>query len=50
MLPRGPGGLGSRRGRIPADAPLVHTPARNLPPITERDKGIHYVGAAGSPR
>ncbi|MED5810757.1 oxygenase MpaB family protein [Mycolicibacterium sp. 050232] len=29
-------------GRIPADAPLVHTPARNLPPIGHRDNGMHY--------
>ncbi|ORV28519.1 hypothetical protein AWB98_09805 [Mycolicibacterium conceptionense] len=29
-------------GRLPADAPLVHTPARNLPPIGHRDNGMHY--------
>ncbi|HNM10026.1 MAG TPA: oxygenase MpaB family protein [Mycobacterium sp.] len=50
MHPRARAGWDRAEGRIPADAPLVHTPARNLPPITERDKGIHYVGAAGSPR
>lgn len=50
MHPRARAGWDRAEGRIPADAPLVHTPARNLPPITERDKGIHYLGAAGSPR
>ena len=29
-------------GRIPSDAPLVHTPARNLPPVGHRDNGMHY--------
>ena len=29
-------------GRILADAPLVHTPARNLPPLDARDNGMHY--------
>ncbi|ROZ89355.1 oxygenase MpaB family protein [Gordonia sp. OPL2] len=29
-------------GRTPADAPLVHTPARNLPPQAERDNPMHY--------
>ncbi|WP_116103745.1 oxygenase MpaB family protein [Amycolatopsis thermalba] len=31
------------RGEVPADAPLVETPARNLPPLSERDSPIHYV-------
>jgi uncharacterized protein (DUF2236 family) len=30
------------RGRRPADAPLVETPARNLPPVHERDRPTHY--------
>jgi uncharacterized protein (DUF2236 family) len=46
MHPRARAGWDRAEGRIPADAPLVHTPARNLPPVAERDKGIHYVGAA----
>ncbi|MFM9377565.1 oxygenase MpaB family protein [Gordonia sp. VNK21] len=29
-------------GRIPADAPLLHTPVRNLPSGAEREKPIHY--------
>ena len=29
-------------GRIPADAPLVHTPARNLPPLDKRGDPMHY--------
>ncbi|WP_431921080.1 oxygenase MpaB family protein [Amycolatopsis tucumanensis] len=31
------------RGEVPADAPLVETPARNLPPLSERDSPTHYV-------
>jgi uncharacterized protein (DUF2236 family) len=30
------------RGQVPADAPLVETPARNLPPVSERGKPTHY--------
>ena len=30
------------RGRVPHSAPLVETPARNLPPEAERDNPIHY--------
>jgi uncharacterized protein (DUF2236 family) len=30
------------RGELPADAPLVETPARNLPPIAERGRPTHY--------
>lgn len=30
------------RGSVPADAPLVHTPERNLPPESQRDNPIHY--------
>jgi uncharacterized protein (DUF2236 family) len=29
-------------GRLPADAPLAETPARNLPPVHERGKPTHY--------
>jgi uncharacterized protein (DUF2236 family) len=42
MHPRARSGWDRATGRIPADAPLVHTPARNLPPLDERDKPIHY--------
>lgn len=30
------------RGEVPVDAPLVETPARNLPPLSERDSPTHY--------
>ncbi|CQD21039.1 hypothetical protein BN1232_05130 [Mycobacterium lentiflavum] len=40
--PRARAGLDRASGRIPADAPLVHTPARNLPPVDERDNPMHY--------
>ncbi len=42
MHPRARAGWDRARGRIPADAPLVHTPARNLPPLDARGKPIHY--------
>jgi uncharacterized protein (DUF2236 family) len=42
MHPRARAGLDRVRGRIPAGAPLVHTPARNLPPLDCRDKSTHY--------
>ncbi|MGB3482080.1 MAG: hypothetical protein WBB07_07650, partial [Mycobacterium sp.] len=29
-------------GRLPGDAPLPHTPARNLPPVEHRHNGMHY--------
>ena len=45
MHPRARAGWDRATGRIPADTPLVQTPARNLPPVDERDKGIHYLGA-----
>ncbi|HEX4246536.1 MAG TPA: oxygenase MpaB family protein, partial [Pseudonocardia sp.] len=32
------------RGKIPADAPLVQTPDRNLPPSAYLDSPHHYVG------
>nr|WP_155942977.1 oxygenase MpaB family protein [Mycobacterium sp. 141] len=40
--PRARAGWDRAAGRIPADAPLVHTPARNLPPVGHRDNGMHY--------
>ena len=42
MHPRARSGWDRAMGRIPADAPLVETPARNLPPIDERDNPTHY--------
>ncbi len=42
MHPRARAGWDRATGRIPADAPLVETPARNLPPIDERDNPMHY--------
>jgi hypothetical protein len=40
--PRARSGWDRATGRIASDTPLVHTPARNLPPLDERDKPIHY--------
>ena len=40
--PRARAGVDRVTGRIPADAPLVQTPARNLPPLDERDDPKHY--------
>ncbi len=45
MHPRARAGWDRAEGRLPADAPLPQTPARNLPPVDERGKGIHYEGA-----
>jgi hypothetical protein len=42
MHPRARGGWDRATGWLPADAPLVHTPARNLPPVGHRDNGMHY--------
>ena len=42
MHPRARSAWDRATGRIPADAPLVHTPARNLPPVGHRDNGMHY--------
>ena len=42
MHPRARAGLDRATGRIPADTPLVQTPARNLPPLDERDNPMHY--------
>ena len=40
--PRARAGWDRASGRIPAAAPLVHTPARNLPPLEQRDNPMHY--------
>ncbi|MGH4028815.1 oxygenase MpaB family protein [Actinomycetota bacterium Odt1-20B] len=40
--PRARDGLDRVRGRVPASAPLLHTPVRNLPPPSERGKAMHY--------
>jgi uncharacterized protein (DUF2236 family) len=45
--PRARAGWDRACGRIPMDAPLVHTPARNLPPIGHRDNGMHYCPKVG---
>jgi uncharacterized protein (DUF2236 family) len=42
MHPRARAGWDRATGRSRADAPLVHTPARNLPPLDERDNPMHY--------
>ncbi|MGI5126780.1 oxygenase MpaB family protein [Pseudonocardia sp. CA-107938] len=43
--PRARAGWRRAQGLDAADAPLVHTPARNLPPLDERDDPRHYQGA-----
>ena len=40
--PRARAGWDRATGRIPADTPLVHTPARNLPPLDKRGDPMHY--------
>jgi uncharacterized protein (DUF2236 family) len=40
--PRARAGLDRATGRIPADAPLPQTPARNLPPLDRRGQPMHY--------
>jgi uncharacterized protein (DUF2236 family) len=42
MHPRARAGWDRATGRIPPATPLVHTPARNLPPLDERDSPKHY--------
>ena len=42
MHPRKRSAFDRAAGRIPSDAPLVETPARNLPPVGHRDNGMHY--------
>ena len=40
--PRARAGLDRATGRIPADTPLVETPAWNLPPLDRRGLPMHY--------
>ncbi|WP_199432233.1 oxygenase MpaB family protein [Qaidamihabitans albus] len=40
--PRARAGWRRAAGKDPVDAPLVETPARNLPPLDERDSPTHY--------
>jgi uncharacterized protein (DUF2236 family) len=42
MHPRKRSAWDRARGRLPADAPLVETPARHLPPVEHRGDGRHY--------
>jgi uncharacterized protein (DUF2236 family) len=42
MHPRARTAWDRTAGKLPADAPLAHTPARNLPPVGHRDNGMHY--------
>jgi hypothetical protein len=42
MHPRKRSAVDRASGRLPSDAPLVETPARNLPPVGHRDNGMHY--------
>jgi uncharacterized protein (DUF2236 family) len=42
MHPRARSGWDRATGRLSAGSPLVHTPARNLPPIEHRGNGMHY--------
>lgn len=45
--PRAKAGWARARGELPADAPLVETPVRNLPPPAERNAPTHYSPPAG---
>jgi uncharacterized protein (DUF2236 family) len=47
MHPRARAAWDRVSGRIPGDSPLVHTPARNLPPLDERGKPTHYCPVTG---
>lgn len=42
LHPRGRAGWDRARGRIDPTSPLVHTPARNLPPVERRTDPSHY--------
>lgn len=42
MHPRKRSAIDRAFGRLPADAPLVETPARNLPPVEYRDNPHYY--------
>ncbi|MFD6677117.1 oxygenase MpaB family protein [Rhodococcus zopfii] len=49
--PRARAGWDRTSGRIRTEAAIVHTPARNLPPLDRRDSPVHYspeVAARGS--
>lgn len=48
--PRARDALDRLSGRVPADAPPLHTPERNLPPLAERGKNIHYCPVHASRR
>lgn len=43
--PRARAGWARAAGKLPADAPLVETPPRNLPPVEHRDDPRHYAPA-----
>lgn len=45
MHPRARSAWQRSRGELPADAPLVDTPPRNLPPVHERGRSTHYCPA-----
>jgi uncharacterized protein (DUF2236 family) len=45
MHPRKRSAIDRATGRLPADSPLVETPARNLPPVEYRGDGKHYCPA-----
>ena len=42
LHPRARAGWDRATGKLPADAPLVHTPRKFLPPVEARGKGMHY--------
>jgi hypothetical protein len=42
MHPRKRSAMDRAFGRLPADAPLVETPARHLPPVEYRDNPHYY--------
>jgi uncharacterized protein (DUF2236 family) len=42
MHPRKRSAWDRAHGRLPADAPLVETPGRNLPPVEYRDNPHYY--------
>ena len=42
LHPRARAGWDRATGRVAPDAPLPETPARNLPPLDERDNPMHY--------
>jgi len=50
MHPRARDGYDRATGRLATNAPLVHAPVRNLPPVSERDSPIHYCPVHASRR